>query len=80
MITVYYRRGYRDVVEKVNEESMQKAIEEVKMRADYDSCGEVIVLFCTDCYCNMLSNCSGLLLTLGMILLQTLFIQLYLVS
>ena len=43
MITVYDRRGYRDVVEKITEESMQKAVEEVKMRADYDSCGEVIV-------------------------------------
>ena len=42
--TVYDRRGYREVVERVAEESMQKAVEEVKAQPDYSSTGEVMVL------------------------------------
>ena len=44
LTTVYDRRGYRDVVERVTKESMQKAVEEVKGREDYDSCGEVMMI------------------------------------
>ena len=40
--TVYGRRGYCEVIERVAEECMQKAVEEVKARPDYESSGEVL--------------------------------------
>ena len=43
--TVYDRRGYREVVERVAEESMQKAVEEVKAQPDYSSTGEVMYMY-----------------------------------
>ena len=45
LTTVYDRHGYRDVVERVTNESMQKAVEEVKRREDYDSCWEVMIIY-----------------------------------
>ena len=43
LLTVYDKRGYRNIVNKVSHESMQKAVEEVKELANYNSCGEVTV-------------------------------------
>ena len=37
---VYGKRGYREVVERVVEESMQGAVEESKAQPDYDTVGE----------------------------------------
>ena len=39
--TVNDKQGYREVVERVVEVSMQKAVEEEKQRPDYISTGEV---------------------------------------
>ena len=38
---VYGKRGYKEVVEKISEESMQSAVEEAKGQANYSTSGEV---------------------------------------
>ena len=42
--SVYHSCGYLQVVERVAEESMRKAVEEVKVLPDYSSSGEVHVV------------------------------------
>ena len=43
--TVYDRRGYRKVVKRVAEESIQRAVEEVKAQPDYSSTGKVMYIY-----------------------------------
>ena len=38
---VYGKRGYKEVVERISEESMQSAVEEAKGQANYSTSGEV---------------------------------------
>ena len=42
--TVYGKRGYKEVVGKVTEDSMQAAVEEAKAQSDYITTGEVFCI------------------------------------